>query len=498
MTPPKSELSDASYLSKSVPEGEFLAPARVTQLNRKHSDLSNRSEPDSLLELYKSQARNRSVPTGIENGVKRKISNGFASGTLSPEEVEDNWIHRDKLAQIESRELEEAGFRVPSKSRSASRSHSNSLEREDEPFENEDVLDEDIYSQQNEKRRRMVSPIPGEDEDNNFDWELRTPEEVAAEQREMLVPAIKPPPRQRGSRLPVKKLNGLPAGSVERDSPAARSRTASGTASMSGIPTPRPRTGSFGSQYLLENDENMRPQTPMRSSVNSSEKDSPSKTSKVPKGAPTSGARKTSAARNATTIKSRQSSAKGDSPPKRPGTSSGLTRPSTSHRPEGEAPWIASMFQPDPRLPPEKQMLPTHAKRLAQEQWEREGKTGTVYDREFRLLNANAFPEPKSPTKDTSPENGDREKTTVLTARWPLTQDPPLGSPRSIASSNRPGTSGTEHGGYRTMPMIHNPPTQTLQPVSSPKPTMQPMRVQEPPEPAEKEKQGLCGCCVVM
>src|ERR1700755_2777293 len=100
------------------------------------------------------------------------------------------------------------------------------------------------------------------------------------------------------------------------------------------------------------------------------------------------------------------------------------------------------MYKPDPRLPPDQQLLPTHAKRLAQEQWEKEGKVGTVYDREFRLLNTESFPE-KPPIAETKEEPApsiasqpeEQIKTTVLSPKkWSLGQTPPLGSPRSAAS----------------------------------------------------------------
>jgi hypothetical protein len=153
-------------------------------------------------------------------------------------------------------------------------------------------------------------------------------------------------------------------------------------------------------------------------------------------------------------------------------------------------------------------MLPTHAKRLAQEQWEKEGKTGSVYDKEFRLLNTIELspPEPRSPTREsTSSMNGDavneNEKPARLTvnSKWPLSTTPPLGSPRSMTSSQRPGTSGTEHGGYSTMPKIPTSPPQQQQmsPQIRPHRPGQQIRMQEPDEEV-KEKKGLCGCCVVM
>jgi hypothetical protein len=188
---------------------------------------------------------------------------------------------------------------------------------------------------------------------------------------------------------------------------------------------------------------------------------------------------------------------------------------------EGDPPWIASMYKPDPRLPPDQQMLPTHAKRLAQEQWEKEGKTGTIYDRDFRLLNAECFPtnprasmiedagagasasaggaanmDAKTSTRNSTNEE-DKIKTTVLTSHWPLSGTSLLDSPRSI-NSQRPGTSG----GYKTIPTIPSPKTQPPA-QASPRTTMQqPLRMPEPPAKQEgkkknKEDGGCCGCVVM-
>lgn len=493
-------------------ENDFLAPARVNQLSRKHSDISNNSssEPDSLLELYKSQARNRSVPSGLENGGKRKI----ASMGANPEEDDSNWIHRDKLAQIESREMEEAGLRVAPISRSASRSASNSLDRPDQAVERyagSPQADGVSYAKRDEKRQRVVSPIPAEDEDGIIDYELRTPEEVAAEREERMDFTARAPPRLAGSRLPVMKRSPVAVSGtfIERDSPL-------GSTTQNATLDGRPRSRSVGSQNVLDNGvEAARPQTPVRGSTGSDKQSQGSPVAKPPtKNAPAS--RKPSTTRNVSSSKTRNTSQvkPSESPPKRPSTSSGMPRPSTSHRPEGEAPWIASMYKPDPRLPPDQQMLPTHAKRLAQEQWEKEGKIGSVYDTQFRLLNATELspPEQRSPTKEsmTSSVNEDvksqQEKPAHLkvdpTGKWPISPTPPLGSPRSQLStgSGRPGTSGTEHGGYSTMPKIHSPSlqTQVQQPTTSSRPPVTKVKIQDSPHEEINEKKGSCGCCIVM
>jgi hypothetical protein len=494
-------------------ENDFLAPARVNQLNRKHSDISNNSsEPDSLLELYKSQARNRSVPSGLENGGKRKVANM----STNPEEDDSNWIHRDKLAQIESREMEEAGLRVAPISRSTSRSASNSLDRQDqgvERYPGSPQVDGAPYAKRDEKRQRVVSPIPAEDEEGIIDFELRTPEEVAAEREERMAFTARAPPRLAGSRLPVMKRSPVTVSGpfTERDSPL-------GSTIQNTMPEGRPRSRSVGSQNVLDSGgEAARPQTPVRASTGSDKQSQGSPVGKPPtKNAPAS--RKPSTTRNVSSSKTRTASqAKiSDSPPKRPSTSSGMPRPSTSHRPEGEAPWIASMYKPDPRLPPDQQMLPTHAKRLAQEQWEKEGKIGSIYDTQFRLLNATELspPEPRSPTKEsmTSSVNEDERSeqenpahlTVDLNNKWPLSASPPLDSPPSQLSgaSGMPEISGTEHGGYSTMPKIHSPSlqTQVQQPTTSPRPKVtQKLKIPDPPQDEEvKDKKGACGCCVVM
>jgi hypothetical protein len=142
-------------------------------------------------------------------------------------------------------------------------------------------------------------------------------------------------------------------------------------------------------------------------------------------------------------------------------------------RPEGDPPWLATMYKPDPRLPPDQQLLPTVAKRLQQEQWEKEGKFGNAYDTSFRPLNDEEFqPQPEAIRQENEVSEQDSE--------WPLR------SPKSpTLSTGRPGTAG----GYSTMPKISTP---VIEQAPSPKP---PIRVQEPPEDAKK---GGCGCCAIM
>ncbi|QDS73684.1 hypothetical protein FKW77_002951 [Venturia effusa] len=497
------------------PESDYLNPGSNSQLVRKKSDISQgSSEPERQSEAHRAGPGGRTVSRGAEKGKRRKVSNTSMSGRKDPEDDERNWIHRDKLAMIESKELEEAGF-IGRMSRSASTAAGPVPASRQEA--GQEFTAESLNTEPSPKvelgKQRTVSPIPAEEVANDTtdeaaEWDLRAPEEIEADQSQghgqYFVQPL--PARPNGSRLPLPKNSPapVPATIVERDSPLTRSRNSSSAYGNPELGHLRRRSRSVGSQVLLDDEA---PQTPIlrKSAANSDSDRSPPKATGPTKSNPTSAKRKSSVQTRvvSSTAKSRNSSqANRDSPQKRPGTSSGLPRPSTGHRPEGDPPWMASMYKPDPRLPPDQQILPTHAKRMAQEQWEKEGKTGTVYDREFRLLNTEEI---KQPEEKSMPELSRRSETeTTVLPTWPLNGEPPLGSPRSMHSSaSRPDAGGTEHGGYRTMPSL-TPTPQTTAPMTAepksaptPAPAPTPVRVHEPPEDF-KEKKGCGLCCIVM
>ncbi|KAF2502597.1 hypothetical protein BU16DRAFT_447664 [Lophium mytilinum] len=493
--------SQRSSKSNQLEEPEHLVPSRVGLLQRKTSDISATSDADSLLDYYKqpqSRAMSRNPSQSVGNGDKRKPSLG-ASADL--EKDASYWIHRDKLAQIERIELEAAGYRVGRASRSGSRSASTTR-----PARERSSSDQHRESQGNgddrptnhqEKKQRTVSPIPAEEEDVDegpTTWDIRTPEEIAAEQeKENMTP--RHTLRPSNSRIPVAKTSPVPVPFtfVERDSPLPRSRKGSNAWSGDAIAVngARARSGSIGSQVLLDDTENIEDaRTPVRPEANysASPAESPPK-AKVPgKNNLTAGNRKVSAARG-TSQKPRTASTT-TSPVKRPGTSSGASRPTTSHtRPEGQAPWLATMYKPDPRLPPDQQIIPTHAKRMQQEQWETEGRVGSMYDREFNMLNTEEFNKPERYSRDLQPF----EKKEDDNEQWPLP------SPTKVEGANgRPGTSNGEQGNYKLTPRIaspqlHSQRNSVTRNATSPKPA-EPIRIQEPPEET-KEKKG-CGCCI--
>jgi hypothetical protein len=157
---------------------------------------------------------------------------------------------------------------------------------------------------------------------------------------------------------------------------------------------------------------------------------------------------------------------------------------------------MVSAYTPDPRLPPDQQLLPTVARRLQQEKWEKEGKFGNVYDKEFRPLNDDPFTQPPEPTN-----SGPSDEESQMD-EWPLRTEGQRSPGLRIASS------------YSTMPKIQDKPTTS--PLPSPRHPnqhghqLQPMSPQDivrMPEPQEQEQQEQqqqqeeekgCGCCVVM
>jgi hypothetical protein len=423
----------------------YLAPARVNALTRKDSSISEAgSAPDSLLDLY---GANRSGMNSVDYGERK---NGETYDDLDDPE-HSRWIHRDKLARIESQELQAAGIILP-----RSRAPSKSNRREN----SRDQQGNGIQSE-GQKRQRIGSFPTEEEEQENVGWDLRLPEEAAEEQGDIyrdISGGVKGV-----SRIPVSKTSPIPIPieHLERDTPMRRKASAlwNGEEDPLSIPKSRGRSESI---KVLEDATNT--PTPGKRAISdiSPTKKTPRKT--IP------GTRAASAQRPKT--KSGPREASGQRPPTRSGELN------TAKRPEGDPPWLASMYKPDPRLPPDQQLLPTVAKRLQQEQWEKEGKFGNAYDTSFRPLNDDPFQQPEIISQTVEvPEKPEEHGT-----EWPLR------SPKSpTLSTGRPGTAG----GYSTMPKI---PTQERVPSPRVVNTPVPVRIQEPQE----EKKEGCGCCVIM
>jgi hypothetical protein len=490
-----------------------LSAERGNELHRKPSGNMNAlsDDPDSVMEYYKSHTNGKkSTPASLRGKPKKKTSKpgpGDPNWTAA-EQDETNWIHRDKLKEIETKELEAAGFRVPGRA-SGTNSRSQSATRKPRDRRGSEAAGQYQNGDERHDGRRLVSPIPAEDEDaldQEQSWRNSTTfEELAAGGGQPTSPRSNTHTgRPSTSRIPLPKTSGIPVPSsvAERDAPLPRSRASSGNWNGDAIATngARVRGGSISSQFLLDDQDDDRRTTPpyghaRKPSGNSgSPPKSPQKSpmkAKAPGKAGPPGARKTSVK---TQPKGRQAS--GTSPPKRPGTSGAgaASRPVTSHKPEGEAPWLATMYKPDPRLPPDQQIIPTHAKRMQQEQWENEGRVGSMYDKDFRLLNTEDMDGKRLSQIDPIALEKQREN-----EQWPLPspekQSPMEQPPLERIDTNKANETGGAYKLTPTIPQGPRVPSPKLAPPIDPAPEPKTTRLPEPTED-EKEKKGCC--CIVM
>ncbi|PNP40098.1 hypothetical protein TGAMA5MH_08020 [Trichoderma gamsii] len=369
-------------------------------------------------------------------------------------EVESKWIHRDILAQIESEELQAAGF-IP-------RSRAPSKQRRDKSARRGTDAGEHL--------RLKQDPGLESGEASKSALDLRTQEEAADEQENNSAQNAKG-----GSRIPV---------------PKTRSRSASAT--------------------LRELTINVPPEKP-KPAQRSATETSPKKIGAAGRknSEPANAKPKTAAGRPKT-----RSGPSKDSTTTRPTTRSGEASLGSSRQPEGNPPWMVNSYNPDPRLPPEKQLIPTVAKRLQQEKWEQEGTFGTAYDKDFRPLNDSALVRENSvPLEEREPkqEQAAQEEMEIRpqtpeagpSDEWPLKADAPKSPQIRLGSS------------YSAMPKISDMPKSPLpgqRPPMTPQGTQgtgtaqsqsqlseKPQTPQRIPEVSDDQDQkGGCGCCVVM
>lgn len=460
--------STQSTRSQQSGDGHYLTPARISALNRKDSSISDTgSAPDSLLDLYGGKTSGADSVDSTDAKHKEKAP-------MDEDPERSRWIHRDKLARIESQELQAAGIIFP-RARTSSRAGRGRSGSKDQFATNGNPR-----SEQHTNRPR-VEDIPTEEgeEEGGMDWDLRSPEEVAADKNNLHGSWRS----DKGiSRLPLPKNSPvpIPLDYIARDTPVARKQSGGWTAEEDQIAYPkRGRSGSI----------------PLPNGVATAAPAKRTQSEAPLKKATTPAARKLSG-----TPGSRAPSSQAR-PKTRSGPNSNKENQRTSNRsvelgpgigvkrPEGDPPWLATMYKPDPRLPPDQQLLPTVAKRLQQEQWAKEGKFGNMYDTNFRPLNEDQLQErPSSQILNEAVEPPSDKSEDP--SNWPLQAQPK--SP--TLSTGRPETAG----GYSTMPKIRDQtqsPHPSAKPVLAAQPQRQSLRLQEPSEEAEKKG---CGCCVVM
>lgn len=495
--------------------------------------------------------------------VRRKGSRGAVSvmNEAVPEGEESSWIHRDKLAQIESRELAALGLRLGGKSsrtgsRRAKSTKTDKSVVEADDFVHDEMPDEDPATVESRKLREIADEDANQSRYHNHSADIDSFAQSVGQRNDSRPGTA----RSGASRIPV------PTGSYDDDeSPVSLSHKRSASFSR----TRQQRSQSQGSRDLLENKNDKNgPSSPTTASKPNNRVVSGNGKSRKP-----STARKASNGGLQDGTRSRSNSTT-DSP-KRPGTSGG--RPTTA-RPEGDPPWMSTMYKPDPRLPPDQQMLPTHARRMAEMQRQAEEDShGRAREREdeeeYTLVEPEEQPVPEKrntvvgpvqvepvkqePARPTERESIQKARNSYQQNRasyqrasdmsdkpeatqWPLrTPSGHVVNPaqdRSAAASptkqqqqqSNDGSASPEHGGYNLMPNVSSP-------VASPKPEQarasqrvshrstnsvqlseltekerqanqamapvnQPVRLQEPETSKEDEqkKKGCLGCCVVM
>ncbi|CAK7567972.1 MAG: hypothetical protein SEPTF4163_005950 [Sporothrix epigloea] len=508
LTPPTSPHGKENFWDSSLQHPEEF------RMSQKSTVSDQNTHPHPLESRRQSRARDvntRQVNETVES--HGSTSNGPAIDTNKRtagdahsgdwDDVNSKWIHRDKLARIENEELQAAGIILP-------RPRGRSKPRRDDSQEKltnqrRPVLESEPLTELQSHK----SPTPNTDGrlvDTPFSgWDLRLPDEIAEESYFVTAHG------SRGSsRIPVAKLSPVPIAweHIERDTPIARRRDDSPSVEESiAYPILRARSASV----RLDDESNSGvPALKSRNMTRSASDISPKKASNAQQ--PTSGSTATPGLRKIS-AQSRASSTAGR-PRTRNGASkdsissgTGATRPSTrsgdrelsreisagaaSKQPEGDPPWMISAYRPDPRLPPEQQLLPTVARRLQQEKWEREGKFGNVYDKEFRPLTDEGYLSPPDPAEKSAVAADSADPPPPNREEWPL-------KPDAKSLTSQPGRTSS----YTTIPKIQEKPSAGPLPSplgQSPRPAnASPSQPNSHAQGADAEPKEGCGCCVIM
>ncbi|CRK40776.1 hypothetical protein BN1708_016830 [Verticillium longisporum] len=453
--------------------------------NARSWDRSNRSSDASTKPTWTDDL---SAPKRAGTGDKRTT----ADQPLKHWDDENSkWIHRDKLAKIESRELQAAGIYLPRSRASSKVRKGRSEERHQGTKRTASAAAEDRdHSVPASRHRKNSSAAENSLSDNQAQtpsWDLRLPEEIEAEGD----PYWTSTSSRAGSKIPVAKMSPLPIPEtfIDRNSPSSRRQSdVPREAESIAYPKTRSRAGSINALAEPAAAGTLQPAKRSATDV------SPRKTT------PT--ARKTSAPIKSNGSVSGRPRTRGG-PNKDSTSSTGTTRPSTrsgelspgNRAPEGEPPWMIGSYKPDPRLPPDQQLLPTVARRLQQEKWEKEGKFGSVYDKEFRPMTDDALLSP--PVRGPSGAQEEEKQPQEQSDEWPL---------KPIESKSPTLKQGTS---YSTIPKISEKPQvsplpspRTPGPVPQSLPTTQQQPARVPDASAENDdvaqKKGGCGCCIIM
>lgn len=455
-------------------------------MQRSESTVSLNPNGDSLYDPYGSR---HSAANDASGRYGTSFSSNSAVYVHDSDPEASKWIHRDKLARIEGNEAADYLYDVES----SRWIHKDKLELiEIEEIQRAGLTLPVVNSRFSRPDGLTAPSAAGFDDYNSMD--PRTPEEQAADRAAQAKWFRRNPSY---SRIPIAHSSAKPVPQevLERTSPLPRqnvspSGSEDGRASIS-YPAARKRSYSAGSATLL---------------------DDSSATQSAP--APAPGKVHNPKTRPAATVTgaTRHAGSRTGSMTARNRTRSNpqLHRPTTSasysihggtqgKSPEGIPPWEIKSYKPDPKLPPDQQIIPTVAKRMQQEQWERDGVAASVYDRELRPLKVD-----------------DNTNAEVAAARQSLQQDAGVEWPLKIPNASQPSPKKEDPAPvperrYSIMPPVSSlvehchlfqPADRKLQPSISnghitepPRPQPEIQRVPEVPE--EEPKRKMC-CCAIM
>jgi hypothetical protein len=283
------------------------------------------------------------MPTYTAEGERENIREGM---TIEEQEFHDKWIHRDKLAEIESKELEEIGLRLGLPLRLAGagsvrdpRDAITDDERDGDENRNYSGLRLDTNDLHNDSSDNDL-PMPSYGQSSharNFSGGRSTKSRIPVSKSSPLARTAPYHPSPSGQASWRNSLN----------SPSSPLNPSHET-SISALPPPRSSTTSplMHTRKALGTSQ---PLVAKSRQTSSTLRQTSTSHRRIPSN-PTSS--------------NRASWINTSSSPNRPITPS-------QRKPSGDAPWLATMFRPDPLLPPDQQMLPTHAKKLAMERGER-------------------------------------------------------------------------------------------------------------------------------
>ncbi|CAK7267689.1 hypothetical protein SEPCBS119000_002676 [Sporothrix epigloea] len=507
LTPPTSPHGKDSFWESSLSSLQHTEEPRLSQ---KSTVSDHTTHPHTLESRRQSRVRDANTRHVNETGQSHDLASNSSAVGLNKraagdtqsgdwDDVNSKWIHRDKLARIENEELQAAGIILPRPRGRSKPRRGDSQEKL--PSQRRPVPE----SEPTTESQSQKSPVPLNDDklvDTPFSgWDLRLPDEIAEESYFVTAHG------SRGSsRIPVAKLSPVPIAweHIERDTPMARRRDDSSSIEER---ISYPKTRARSASVRLDDEVNGgTPPLLSRNMTRSASDISPKKVSSTGGGSAAPGLRKTSAQSKASSAAGRPRT-RNDASKDSVSSGTGATRPSTrsgdreltrensagaaSKQPEGDPPWMISAYRPDPRLPPDQQLLPTVARRLQQEKWEREGKFGNVYDREFRPLTDEGYLSPPEASEKTAEATEPADPSPQKRDEWPL-------KPDAKALASQPGRTSS----YTTIPKIQEKPT--VSPLPTPQGQLPRPANASPPQPAphaqkaEAESSDGCGCCIVM